>query len=54
MQETDRESFGPSVLTLPSQNKNQKDFKVKDARAQFHKSLKDTLSFFFIFYEGHS
>ena len=33
-------SLGPVMLMLPFENNNQKDLKVKNARAQFHKSLK--------------
>lgn len=33
-------SLGPVMLMLPFENSNQKDLKVENARAQFHKSLK--------------
>lgn len=33
-------SLGPMTLMLPFENNNQKDFKVKNARAWLHKSLK--------------
>ena len=33
-------SLGSMMLMLPFENNNQKDFKVKNARAQLHKSLK--------------
>lgn len=43
MQETDHESLGPTMLFLPLQNNNPKDFTLK-MQEQFYKSLKGTVN----------